>query len=167
MNPKINPSLMLRIISDDHRPIAFDTETTGITIRDKICGYVITNNENSLYSPVRHEAGGNIPNAEEYEHALASAFKDRGRHGFRTIGHNVGFDLRICLRHGVVLYGPLEDSMINEAIISDITMGYSLEECCARRNVIAKKGSEVYAELARRFGGLPDRKQMKNLEARR
>jgi DNA polymerase-1 len=50
--------------------------------------------------------------------------------------------------------------MINESIISDITSGYGLAECCVRRKVTPKKGDELYVELARRFGGLPDRKQM-------
>ena len=161
MKQVINPQLALDLVRCHHKPIAFDTETTGITITDKVCGYVITNAEYSIYVPVRHEAGGNIPNAEEFELELAKAFRDRGRLNFRTIGHNLGFDLRICLRHNITISAPLEDTMINEAIICDITRGYNLEDCSARRNVTVKKGSEVYAELARRFGGLPDRKQMK------
>jgi DNA polymerase-1 len=161
MKQLIDPSLALRIVSDEHNSIAFDTETTGLTVKDKVCGYVITNAEYSIYVPVRHEAGGNIPNADEFELALAQAFRDRSRHGFRTVGHNFGFDLRICLRHGISLNGPLEDTMINEAIISDVTQGYGLEDCAARHKVTLKKGTEIYALLAQRFGGLPDRKQMK------
>jgi DNA polymerase-1 len=110
--------------------------------------------------PVRHEAGGNIPDAGSFETEIARAFQERSRLGFRTVGHNLGFDLRICLRHGIVLGLPLEDTMINEAIICDITQGYSLDECAKRRNVTPKLGNALYAELARRFGGLPDRKQM-------
>src|SRR4249919_1483885 len=160
MKQLINPQLALDIVRCHYKPIAFDTETTGITVKDKICGYVITNEEYSIYVPVRHEAGGNIPNAADFEHELARAFADRSRLILRTVGHNLGFDLRICLRHGIVLAGPLEDTMINEAIISDITQGYSLDECCIRRKVTPKKGDAIYAEIARRFGGLPDRKQM-------
>jgi DNA polymerase-1 len=131
-----------------------------LTIRDKICGYVITNQEYSIYVPVRHEGGGNIPNVEEFEKELNFAFADRSRFLFRTVGHNIGFDLRISMRHGVVIKGPLEDTMVSEAIISDITQGYGLDECCKRRGVAPKRGDPLYAELARRFGGLPDRKQM-------
>ena len=160
MKQLIDPDLMIRIVRDCNTPIAFDTETTGITVKDKVCGWVVTNDEFSIYVPVRHEAGGNIPDAEGFEIILADAFETRGRLGYRTIGHNLGFDLRISLRHGVVLNSPLEDTMINEAIISDVTQGYGLDDCTIRRGVQAKKGSEVYAELARRFGGLPDRKQM-------
>jgi DNA polymerase-1 len=142
--------------------MAYDTETTGLTVTDKICGYVITNMDYSIYVPVRHEAGGNIPNVEEFETALAAAFRDRSRFGFRTVGHGIGFDLRIGLRHGIVVGGPIEDTMINEAIISDVVHGHGLEECAIRHGVTPKKGYELYAELARRFGGLPERKQMKN-----
>jgi DNA polymerase-1 len=161
MKQLIDPALALRIVREAP-VIAYDTETTGLSVSDKICGYVITDYDHSIYVPVRHEAGGNIPNAELFEAELAKAFLERPLHRFVTVGHNLGFDLRISLRHGVSVLGALEDTMINEAIISDITQGYGLDDCCVRRNVTAKKGTEVYAELARRFGGLPDRKQMKH-----
>jgi DNA polymerase-1 len=160
MKQKIDPSLALDIVRTSPL-IAYDTETTGLTVTDKICGYVITNMDYSLYVPVRHEAGGNIPRFEEFEADLAVAFKDRTRHGFRTVGHGVGFDLRISLRHGITIGSPIEDTMINEAIISDIVHGHGLEDCALRHGVTPKKGHELYAELARRFGGLPERKQMK------
>jgi len=160
MKQCIDPDLALRMVRCNPDPIAYDTETTGLTVKDKICGYVVTDKMLSIYCPVRHEAGGNIPNAEEFERELAKAFNDRGRLHFRTVGHNLGFDLRISLRHGIRLAFPLEDTMINEAVIRDITQGYGLEECCIRRGVTPKKGADLYAEIARRFGGLPDRKQM-------
>lgn len=162
MKQGIDPQRALDIVRHNASPIAYDTETTGLTVHDKICGYVITNAEYSLYIPVRHEGGGNIPNPTDFERDLASAFRDRARFGFRTVGHTLGFDLRISLRHGVVLGGLLEDTMINESIISDVTNGYSLENSCIRRKVTPKRGDALYAELARRFGGLPDRNQMKH-----
>jgi DNA polymerase-1 len=55
----------------------------------------------------------------------------------------------------------MECTMVNESIISDVTMGYGLDECCRRYQVTPKKGDALYAELSRRFDGLPDRKQMK------
>ena len=162
MKQCINPQLAIDIVRSSWKPIAFDTETTGLTIHDKVCGYVITNDEYSVYVPVRHEGGGNIPDAEDFERSLNSAFRDRSAQLLRTVGHNLGFDLRICLRHGVELRGPLEDTMINEAVISDVNYGYGLEDSCLRHKVQPKKGDMIYAELARRFGGLPDKKQMGN-----
>ena len=157
----IDPELMLKIVRES-KVIAYDTETTGLTVQDKIVGYVVTDSENSLYVPVRHEGGGNIPNVVEFEAGLTKAFLERGRLGFRTVGHNLGFDLRISLRHGVVVSSPMEDTMINEALINDLTVGYGLDVCAERRKLPQKKGAAMYAELARRFGGLADHKTMKN-----
>lgn len=142
--------------------IAFDTETSGLSVRDFICGWVITDYEASVYVPVRHEAGGNIPDVEDFERELADAFKERTRLGYRTVGHHLGFDLRGSLRHGVVIGSPCEDTMINESLIDDLTKGYSLDDCCKRHGVTAKKGDELYRAIAERFGGIPDRKQMQH-----
>lgn len=157
----IDPQLMLDIIRQSPI-IAYDTESTGLTVKDKVCGYVVTDHSFSLYTPVRHEAGGNIPDVDDFERELNRAFADRHRLGYRTVGHHLGFDLRISLRHGVKVLGPLEDTMINESLIYDLTVGYSLENCAKRRNVTHKKGAELYVYLANRFGGLPDKKQMGN-----
>jgi DNA polymerase I len=161
MNIGINPELALRLVRES-KVIAFDTETTGLTVVDKVIGWVITDESNSIYTPVRHDNGGNIPNAAEFEANLAKAFLDRGRLGLRVVGHNVGFDLRAALRVGVTVLSPLEDSMINEALINDLTIGYGLDNCAERWKIQAKKGSELYVELAQRFGGLPDSKTMRN-----
>lgn len=162
MKQLIDPELAIRIVRGDPHCIAYDTETTGLEVKDVVCGYVITNVQYSIYVPVRHAGGGNIPNVDDFEHTLADAFAYRSMNFHRTVGHALGFDLRMSLKHGIRLGSPLEDTMINESIISDIANGYSLEECAKRRRVTHKRGDELYAELARRFGGLPDRKQMKH-----
>lgn len=157
----IDPELALQIVRES-KIIAYDTETNGLTVKSFICGYVITDHSHSIYVPVRHEGGGNIPNVDEFELALADAFRERGRLGYRTVGHHLGFDLRISARHGIHPASPLEDTMINEALIDDLTVGYGLEDCCARHQVTAKKGADLYRAIAERFGGIPDRKQMAN-----
>jgi DNA polymerase I-like protein with 3'-5' exonuclease and polymerase domains len=159
----IDPDLALQIIRGENHVIAYDTETSGLNPgRDFICGYVVTNVSDSLYVPVRHEAGGNIPDAAGFEAALADAFRERTRRGFRTVGHNLGFDLRFSGWHGIRLGSPLEDTMINELLIDDRTIGFGLEDCCIRHQVTPKKGDELYRAIAARFGGIPDRKQMAN-----
>lgn len=157
----VDPDLMLRFVRE-LPVITYDTETTGLEWKDRICGYVVSDDDTSLYTPVRHEAGGNIPNVEEFERELALAFADRARFGYRTIGHHLGFDLRMSLKHGIVLGGKLEDTMINESLIDDLTNGYGLDDLGVRYKVRLKKGDELYKVLAERFGGMPDRKQMKN-----
>lgn len=158
----IDPELALQIVREDRREIAYDTETDGLLVTSQIVGYVITSWEHSIYIPVRHEGGGNIPNAEEFEAELAAAFKDRARYKYRTVGHNLAFDLRASLRRGIRLGSPLECTQINMALIRDTTIGYGLDDCSQRYGVTVKKGEELYRELASRFGGLPDRKSMVN-----
>lgn len=159
----IDPDFALQLVRDEQNPITYDTETTGLDpMVDRVCGYVVANNSDSTYVPVRHEPGGNIPDPEGFETALAAAFKERARRGFRTVGHFLGFDLRVSAKHGVILSGPLEDTAINESLIDDRTVGYGLDVCCARHQVTAKKGDDLYRAIAERFGGIPDRKQMQH-----
>lgn len=169
MQQLIDPSLALRIVREEEGPIAYDTETTGLEHKDYVVGYVVTNQSHSVYVPVRHEGGGNIIGVDDFESDLDAAFQDRSRRGRRTVGHNLGFDLRMSLKRGyggktvaVRLGSPLEDTMINEALIDDRTIGYGLDDACKRHEVTSKKGDELYAEIARRFGGLPDRSAMKH-----
>ena len=142
--------------------IAFDTETSGLRVQDHVCGWVFTDSEASIYVPVRHQGGGNILQVEEFERVLALSFKDRARKGHRTVMHNAGFDLRAAGRHNIFPEFPLEDTMINEALISDITKGYGLDDCSARHNVTPKLGDILYRSIAEKFGGMPDRKTMAN-----
>jgi len=140
--------------------MAFDTETTGVEIRDSIVGWVFTDSEASVYVPVSHTGGGNILDPGEFHRVLGLLLKDRERRGFRTIGHNLGFDLRMAGKVGVTLGYPLEDTMINEALINDTTRGYGLDDCCKRYNITAKLGDAVYRKISEKYGGLPDRKSM-------
>lgn len=158
----IDPELALRIVREA-KVMAYDTETSGLQAGvDFICGHVFTDWTNSVYVPLRHEAGGNCPNPDGFELELNRAFQDRGVAGYRTVGHHLGFDLRMALWHGIVVRAPLEDTMLNESLIDDRTRGYGLDDCATRHQVTAKKGDQLYRVLADRFGGIPDRKQMKN-----
>lgn len=164
----IDPELALRIVRESPI-IAYDTETTGLEHPDYIVGYVITDWEHSVYVPVRHDGGGNIPLVDEFELALAAAFRDRARQSLRTVGHHLGFDLRMSLKTGfggkkvpIVIGGALEDTMINESLIDDTTSGYGLDDCSRRHQVTVKKGDDLYRAIAAKFGGLPDRKSMQH-----
>lgn len=158
----IDPQLALEIVRDESGPIAYDTETTGLEVTDRPVGYVVTNADYSIYVPVAHQAGGNIPNGDEFERSLARAFHDRSVSGYRTVGHNLGFDLRMSLKRGIRLDYPLEDTMLNESLIDDTTVGYGLDDCSRRHGVTPKDGSAVYRMLAERFGGLPDKSSMQH-----
>jgi len=155
----IDPQLAINMVQ--YSPtIAYDVETTGLEMKDKIIGYVIADSESSVYVPVRHSGGGNILCPDEFERVLGISFKDRARRGYRTIGHNLGFDLRMSAKHGVFPEYPLEDTMINEALINDTTKKYGLDDCCQRRGVTSKSVVTIYRTISQKFGGLPDRKSM-------
>lgn len=160
---------MTKIVIDARRAIemvrmshilVLDTETTGLTHSDVPVGYVFTDHDFSVYIPIRHEAGGNIPDVPEFLRVLILAFKERERKGLRTVGHNLSFDLSMAAKDGVLLGAPLEDTLINEGLIDDIAKGMGLDDCCSRHGVTPKKGDELYAAIATRFGGLPDRSSM-------
>lgn len=157
----IKPSRALSLLKEA-KVVSYDVETTGLSSEARACGYVIAGEGEACYVPVRHGGGGNIPDPESFEKELASAFMTRGILGLLTVGHNIAFDMKMSRRHGVRLYAPLEDTMINEGLINDIAGAYSLEACALRYGVTPKSGAELYKLLASRFGGLPDRKQMGN-----
>lgn len=155
----IDPDLMLAMVRETPI-ITFDTETDGLEWSNKPIGFVVSDEETSLYTPTNHTGGGNIPNAEGFIKELASAFRDRARYGYRTIGHHLGFDLRMSYKVGIELGGKLEDTMINEGLIDDLTNGYGLDDLSVRYKVRHKKGDALYKAIADIFGGMPDRKQM-------
>jgi DNA polymerase I-like protein with 3'-5' exonuclease and polymerase domains len=143
--------------------ISYDTETTGLELKDYPIGYVVATFERSCYAPVRHGGGANIPDAEGFERALDAAFAVRDQRGFKTVGHNLAFDLKMSHKQGVRLNRQLEDTQINEVLIDDSAMsGYGLDDSAKRRGVTAKLGAELYVHLASLFGGVADRKQMSN-----
>lgn len=142
--------------------MAYDVETTGVDRAARICGYVFTGDGESVYIPVRHEGGGNVIDPEELEETIDQLFAERTRQGLLTVGHNIAFDLKMSRRHGVLIRGPLEDTMVNEGLINDISGAYSLDACVDRRGVTRKLGTELYNTLASIYGGVPDRKQMAN-----
>lgn len=160
----IDPELALKIVLTS-KVMCYDTETSGLQAGvDFIVGHVITDFEASVYVPVRHTGGGNIPQGDAFERELAAAFAERARLGYRTVGHHLGFDLRMALWNEppIILGGPLEDTMVNESLIDDRTVGYGLEDLSTRHRVTVKKGAALYAAIAARFGGLPDRTSMQH-----
>ncbi len=160
-NP-IDPALALRLVNEASTLI-IDTETSGLDKNAFVVGWVFyAPGVHPLYVPVRHEGGGNILNAAEWQRELHYAFARRYARGHLTVGHNIAFDLKMAARAGVLIRGRLEDTMINEGLIDDYASSYSLSSCAERHRVVAKKEDEIYRHLAQVFGGVPDRSQMKN-----
>ncbi len=153
--------LALALVATSPR-LSFDTETTGLETDAVVVGYAVSDGDRAVYVPVRH-ASGNVSQPEQFERALALAFRDRARRGFVTIGFNIGFDLFHCGRHGVWPGPPLEDAQINEVLIYEYHRAYDLQSCLDRRGLPGKDDQLLIHELARRFGGTATRRvQMRN-----
>lgn len=149
----------------DSRVIGYDAETTGLDPWvNKIVGHVITFGpapSDTYYVPVRHgePQSGNIEQALGFEREFADIALDRG---ITWVGHNVQFDLRFLLAHGIKILGQVEDTMVNAALLDEYASSFSLDACCRAAGVQEKRGEELYQHLAALFGGEPTRAQMAN-----
>jgi len=130
--------------------IVVDVETTGLDWRsNQICGYVFSfgpHQEDSLYLPVRHERGPNYDAATVKAMVLSHQNQPR-----RWIGHNMAFDLGFLHAEGISLNGPIEDTMINAALLNEFRRSFSLESCAEEAGVVAKKSSEIKAHIEKTF----------------
>lgn len=158
--------------------LAYDTETSGIDWkRNQPIGYVFTpDSTSSVYIPIRHGGGGNLMDinvpplstpedaivVHSFERELAAAFAERDARDFITIGHNLKFDLHFSANAGVHLNRRLECTQTNEALLNEHAAGFGLGDCAQRRGVTAKKGDDLYAHMAQKFGGAAKREQMAN-----
>ena len=175
MSPSENAELALKLVRSAPL-ICFDTEGTGLDWkRNSVVGYVITaDEENNCYVPIRHGGGGNLGGAKPIEAAdapheihpweveLSAAFRERTTKGLLTVGHFIKFDCHFAANHGVMLGRHLEDTWVNEALLTARANGFSLDACCKRWRVTEKKGEELYVRLAEAFGGETGRDQMAN-----
>ena len=172
-------SLLRRLTSPETTEFVIDVETSGLDWRTNYSvGYVFTfgtNDGDNYYVPVRHSGnnvGGYIApttadynqiaplSVHQFEKEVAAILKERGKQ-LRIIGHNLHFDLRFMAKHGInPVSNTLECTMINAGLIDEYRNSYSLENCCIDAKVSAKLGGELYAHMASKFGGRPDRKQM-------
>lgn len=169
--------LSIRLVRES-KELAYDTETSGVDWKkNSPVGYVTSNSEVSVYIPIRHGGGGNLAapgvlpmkTAEDkgllvhpYEKALAEAFNERNRLGYKTVGHNIKFDAHFSANAEIMLGRNLEDTMNSQALLDEFSYSYSLDSCAASHGVQAKKGEPLYEELAKRFGGKADKGQMAN-----
>lgn len=155
--------------------LAYDTETSGLDWRaNHVVGHVVTFGPEpsaSYYVPVRHGGGGNIggisgpSTATGWDGKLAPGERellDRVfKSGRRIVGHHLAFDLKFAFRLiGTQAFEPqFEDTMVNEPLINEFAGKFSLEACCARRGVQAKKGQLMYDYIHALFPEVPATQQ--------
>lgn len=175
MTPSEKAELALRMVREDPL-IAYDTETSGVVWQKNFpVGYVVTNEQHSVYIPVRHGGGGNLPGAKilpeesegewdihPFEMELAKAFDDRRRLNYRTVGHNLKFDCHFSANAGIMLGRNLSCTQNTECLLDEYAKSFSLSSCASRHKVEAKKGEPMYEHLASLFGGSPVQSQMGN-----
>jgi DNA polymerase-1 len=134
--------------------IVLDAETTGVDWKKNwAVGWAVCwgpKDGEAAYLPIRHEGGSNLN-----EKTVTSWLKDiLRRPDLHVVGHSLKFDLHMAENDGILAQGPVECTQVNEALIDENLFRYSLEDCAGRyHDVPAKKGTDLYAALATRFGG--------------
>ncbi len=167
--------IALQIVRECPDPIAYDTETSGVDWKRNFpIGYVVTDGGErtdervSVYVPIRHGGGGNLPHPNynkpapqsptddysyhPFELELREAFQERERKGWATIGHNLKFDCHFSANTGVMLGRNICCTQNREALIDENARGFGLEASATRHNVTAKKAEPMYEHLAQIFG---------------
>lgn len=154
--------------------LTYDTETSGVDHRkNHVVGYVLKPlGHPSFYVPIRHLGGGNIPGCRipatedgwkgdlhPFEVELAKRVR---RPSLRIVGHYLDFDLKFSYRAGVEFDGPLEDTMVNAALLDENMRSFSLENTALWCEAVAKKGDDLYQYLSSTYGGPADRKSMQH-----
>jgi DNA polymerase-1 len=156
--------------------IAFDTETSGVDWKvNQPIGYVITDPNVSVYVPIRHGGGGNLPGAKpmqtptdditpsDFEVELNKAFADRERLKIgRAVGHNMKFDVHMAANAGVMLGRNIGCTQLMHAMLDEYTKEFSLDGCAGIYGVTAKLGEELYQAIADRVGVPANKKVMEH-----
>lgn len=134
---------------------AYDTETTGLSVTDRVFGFSIsTPDGNDYYWDIRRE-----PRAAEWLQNQVNNYRGI------IICHNLSFDYRMSHYVGIQL--PIKqcvDTGIQACLINEHELNYSLDYLAKKYTKSFKKGTELYSELARIFGGRATKNvQMRNI----
>ncbi len=147
----------------EHKLRVVDVEATGLNWRpgqDPAVGYVVTvgpEPEASVYLPVAHTGGGNLPK-EDVEAWIKDWASDTDAH---TAGHNLKFDLHMAAKEGINFAGTLECTQVNHALLDEHDR-YSLEHVAHSYGVPTQKSVALYEYLADKFGGPATRDSMQH-----
>jgi len=149
----------------DCKQIVYDAETSGLDWkRNFVCGHVFTFGpapQDSYYIPVRHQAGGNMfeanPDHEQDWSGIPNNFEREfikllNRSDLKVIGHNLQFDLKFLWKLGLNDADCLfEDTMVNAPLLDEWQGKFSLAFCAGVAGVEAKKDEEIKEYLRVHF----------------
>lgn len=116
----------------------------------------------SLYLPVRHQGGDNLPAEQVWAYLRAQAKHFRGI----VVGANFGYDLDYFLENGVEFPEVkfFRDVQIAEPLIDDLQDKYNLEAICERHGIPGK--DERLLRLAAEEYGVHPKKELWKLPGR-
>lgn len=149
------------IIKNNPNKFAYDVETNGLSWKKcHICGYSVSDGKDAVYVPVRHKAGGNINNIEQFEKEVNKVVQE---HPGKIIMHHGKFDAHFSENHGIHIGNKHKDTMTRAAIINENKRSYSLAACAAEYpDIPQKKGNELYKHISNLTGCSPSYKSMAN-----
>ena len=106
----------------------FDTETTGLDIsKDIPIGASFSwKEEEAFYLPMNQDSSLDLAFVKQ---SLQEVFADPSK---MKVGHNLKFDIQMLKNAGIIVRGPLADTMIASHLIDASARTHKLDACCER-----------------------------------
>ena len=108
--------------------IAIDTETTSIDyIKAELVGFsfaVISGG--AAYLPVAHDYSG-APEQVSLEQALAALKPVLANSEIAKVGQNLKYDMSVLARYGVIINGPLHDTMLQSYVLNSVASRHNMD----------------------------------------
>ena len=108
--------------------IAIDTETTSIDyMKAELVGFsfAVTSGE-AAYLPVAHDYPG-APEQVSLEEALAALKPVLANSGIAKVGQNLKYDMSVLARYGVIINGPLHDTMLQSYVLNSVASRHNMD----------------------------------------
>ena len=108
--------------------IAVDTETTSIDyMKAELVGFsfAVSPGE-AAYLPVAHDYPG-VPEQVSLEEALAALKPVLANVAIAKVGQNLKYDMSVLARYGVVINGPLHDTMLQSYVLNSVATRHNMD----------------------------------------
>ena len=108
--------------------IAVDTETTSVDyMKAELVGFsfAVSPGE-AAYLPVAHDYPG-APEQVSLEEALAALKPVLANTAIAKVGQNLKYDMSVLARYGVVINGPLHDTMLQSYVLNSVATRHNMD----------------------------------------